>query len=206
MSRLLEVENVYASGMQAPVSFALQAEQQVVLFGASGSGKSLLFKALADLIPHQGEVSLNRQPQQSLCPHDWRQQVMYFSAETAWWLDTAQAHFETLPTEQALQAVGLSLSHLTQPVSALSSGEKQRLALLRGLSFQPKVLLLDEISANLDQASSLKVEQAVRTYCEQQQAAMIWISHDETQQQRLAEPQNRWSIESLYQSSAEATA
>ena len=199
MSVLLKVKRVQSTGMSKPVSFELQAEQKVVLFGESGTGKSVLFRALADLIKHNGEVTLNGTLQSKLFPENWRRKVMYFSAETAWWKDTADAHFETLPSEAQLDAVGLSLEQLKQPISGLSSGEKQRLALLRGLSYQPTILLLDEITANLDKVSTLKVENVVKDYCQTHQAAMIWISHDEAQKMRLAEPENQWNIEMLYQ-------
>ena len=199
MSVLLQVEQVQSKGMPKAISFELQAEQKVVLFGESGTGKSVLFRALADLIKHDGQVLLNGQSQTQLCPENWRRQVMYFSAETAWWKETADAHFDTLPTEQQLEQVGLTLEQLKQPISGLSSGEKQRLALLRGLSYQPTILLLDEITANLDKLSTLKVETVVKDYCQTQKAAMIWISHDEAQKQRLADSENQWDIETLYQ-------
>ena len=198
MNALLTVKNVQSTGMPNAISFELQATQQVVLFGESGTGKSVLFKALADLINHQGYVALKGRSQSDYCPEKWRQQVMFFSAETAWWKETPEAHFDQLPTQAQLEAIGLNLAQLKQPISGLSSGEKQRFALLRGLSYQPTVLLLDEITANLDKLSTLNVERVVQDYCQTQQAAMIWISHDEAQQARLTDPDNQWDIQVLY--------
>lgn len=198
MSALFNADSVHSTGMKNAISLQLQSQQMAVLFGESGTGKSVLFKALADLVAHQGTIQLNGQSQMATCPEKWRQQVMYFSAETAWWRETVEEHFETLPTEEDLQQIGLNLKHLTQPINALSSGEKQRLALLRGLAYHPTILLLDEITANLDKASSLKVENLVKSYCKNQPAAVLWISHDEAQIKRLAEPENRWSIDDLY--------
>lgn len=199
MSALFQVKEVYAKGMLSPICFELKTQQSVVLFGESGTGKSVLFRALADLIPHDGQVTLNDKTQTDICPEHWRRQVMYFSAETGWWKETADAHFETLPTHEQLDAVGLSQQQLKQPISQLSSGEKQRLALLRGLSYQPIVLLLDEITANLDKVATLKVEAVVKDYCQTHSAAMLWISHDEAQKNRLADEAYQWPIESLYQ-------
>ena len=198
MSALFIAENVQSTGMPSAISFELQTEQRVVLIGESGTGKTVLFKSLADLSDHQGQVFLNGKKQSDICPEDWRRQVMYFSAETAWWKDTAAEHFETLPSDEQLDAVGLTSEQLKQTVSALSSGEKQRLALLRGLSYNPTILLLDEITANLDSVATLKVEAVVKAYCQTQQAAMFWITHDEVQQKRLVEPENRWDIQELY--------
>jgi len=204
MSTLLNVEQVHSKGMLSAISFELHAAQKVVLFGESGTGKSVLFRALADLIPHQGQVSLSGKAQTDICPEHWRRQVMYFSAETAWWKETADVHFDTLPSSEQLEAVGLTIEQLTQPISGLSSGEKQRLALLRGLSYQPTVLLLDEITANLDKVATLKVEAVVKDYCQTHSAAMLWISHDEAQKNRLADPENQWDIEALYQDTAQS--
>lgn len=198
MSALFTAENVQSTGMPSAISFELQAEQRAVLIGKSGTGKTVLFKSLADLIEHQGQVTLNGKKQSELCPEDWRRQVMYFSAETAWWKDTAAEHFKTQPSEEQLDEVGLTSEQLNQPVSALSSGEKQRLALLRGLSYKPTILLLDEITANLDSVATLKVEAVVKAYCQNEQAAMFWITHDEVQQKRLVEPENCWDIQALY--------
>jgi len=81
--------------------------------------------------------------------------------------------------------VGLKVDILEQNPDNLSSGEKQRLALLRGLQYEPKVLLLDEITANLDPKSARLVENLVTDYIAKHTAAALWISHDEEQQERL---------------------
>lgn len=176
--------------------------QLAVLHGPSGTGKSLLMKALADLIPHEGAVSLQGEEQMVMCPEHWRRQVMYFSAETAWWRETVEAHFEQAPSSELLAQVGLKSDYLQRTINSLSSGEKQRLALLRGLVYHPKVLLLDEITANLDPQTTLQVEQLLRDYLDQHQAAILWVTHDESQQKRLVDEANCWSIEQLYQHSA----
>ena len=97
-----------------------------------------------------------------------------------------QAHFEVQPEKGLLQEVGLESDILNANPDTLSSGEKQRLALLRGLQYQPKILLLDEITANLDPESEASVEKYVQHYVEKNQAAAIWISHDPGQIERMA--------------------
>ena len=67
---------------------------------------------------------------------------------------------------------------LDAPVERLSTGERQRLALVRALVLQPKVLLLDEPTANLDQHNAHKLIDLVKTYAQTEQAAVIWVSHD----------------------------
>jgi ABC-type iron transport system FetAB ATPase subunit len=61
------------------------------------------------------------------------------------------------------------------------------LGLLRLLLQQPQVILLDEPSANLDPESTLRMEQVVRAYVHEAQAAVIWVSHDPLQRARIAD-------------------
>ncbi|WP_084205666.1 ABC transporter ATP-binding protein [Thiomicrorhabdus chilensis] len=195
---VLQVNQLKAKGMRQAVSFSVPAEQLVLLYGVSGTGKSVLMRALADLIVHEGEVLLDGVEQRGLCPENWRRQVMYFSAETAWWRETVEEHFETLPSAETLHKLGLDNDYLKRSVNSLSSGEKQRLALLRGLLYEPRVLLLDEITANLDFDSALDVEKMVLDYSRQHQAGVLWVSHDQAQQKRLADSEWLWDIEDLY--------
>lgn len=196
---LLNISNLKAEGMERPISWQVNSGELWLLYGPSGTGKSQLLKALADLIPAEGKVALLDRPVDSMPAPVWRRQVMYFSAETAWWLETVAEHFLTPPTAQQLQAIGLETEILQQHPDQLSSGEKQRLALLRGLSFAPKVLLLDEISANLDPKSTEQVESLLQDYLQSKaDRAAIWISHDIAQRERLACPTFCCSIEDLY--------
>jgi len=74
---------------------------------------------------------------------------------------------------------------LDKPVTRLSNGESQRLALLRLLENRPRVLLLDEPTASLDETNARRVEDLVRNYCRAHEAALVWVSHDRFQLQRL---------------------
>ena len=205
----LSIENIMAQGMLAPMDLSVSAGQVWMVAGASGTGKSQFLKALADLIEHTGEVLFNGINQQIIFPEQWRRQVMYFSAETAWWSDSVAAHFDSLPDKALLQSIGLPFDILQKKPDECSSGEKQRLALLRGLSYQPAILLLDEITANLDMEASVKVEALLKNYLKTPalalnmalnlniqgggeifssppQKAIIWVSHDVAQRQRMA--------------------
>ena len=83
----------------------------------------------------------------------------------------------------ALAEVGLP-DALDWEVARLSTGEKQRLALLRLLANQPRALLLDEPTASLDPR---KVEDLLHTYRQQHAAPVLWVSHDPAQRQRVAQ-------------------
>jgi len=200
---LLQLKQLKTTGMRQAVTWQMQAGQLWLIYGASGSGKSRLLKALSDLVAREGEALLLGKSVDAMNAHEWRRKVMYFPAETAWWLDKVADHFSVLPKESSLQAVGLTMSLLQQHPDQLSSGEKQRLALLRGLAFQPNVLLLDETSANLDPESTLLVEQLVQDYVKAEaNRGAIWISHDVAQRERLACPSYCCSIDDLYENQA----
>jgi ABC-type iron transport system FetAB ATPase subunit len=105
--------------------------------------------------------------------------------ESCWWLPRAIDHFrDGVPVP--LDHIGLSSPALEQPVSQLSSGEKQRLALMRLLSNRPRVLLLDEPTANLDPENTRRIEAVIAEYRRSHDAAVIWVSHDEEQVGRVA--------------------
>ncbi len=152
--------------------------------GPSGSGKTLLLRAIADLDKFSGKIQLN---DKSICdykPHLWRRQVSLLPAESQWWFDKVGPHF-TNPPNEWLEAVGFNQQVLEWETARLSSCEKQRLALLRLLVNQPKVLLLDEPTANLDNKHTDFVENLVKEYAQKQQAAVLWVSHDLDQLQRM---------------------
>jgi putative ABC transport system ATP-binding protein len=70
-------------------------------------------------------------------------------------------------------------------VTRLSTGERQRLALVRLLAQTPEALLLDEATANLDPSNGARVESVVETYRKAQGAAVLWVSHDPEQRRRI---------------------
>jgi ABC-type iron transport system FetAB ATPase subunit len=68
----------------------------------------------------------------------------------------------------------------------MSSGERQRLALVRALSGHPGVLLLDEPTANLDTENRERVERLIADYQQRQGALALWVTHDPEQRLRVA--------------------
>jgi energy-coupling factor transporter ATP-binding protein EcfA2 len=95
-------------------------------------------------------------------------------------------HFSAAP-EEALAMLGFTPEVLAWEVSRLSSGERQRLALLRLMAQQPEVLLLDEPTANLDADSAGRVESLLARYRSETGAALIWVGHDPAQLRRVAD-------------------
>lgn len=190
---MFQVDTLSKRPFLNPVSFSLAVNEVLVVSGVSGSGKSVLLRALADLDPHEGRVFLDEKEQADWKATKWRKKVMWFPAETAWWEDSVAAHFpESNPKNtqawwsSAIEKLSLPASILRQSVDKLSSGEKQRLALIRGLIEKPQVLLLDEITANLDPKSTLAVEALILEYLSEHQACAVWVTHDPQQAERVA--------------------
>lgn len=188
MDRLLDVRQLETDHL-GPLDLSVQAGELVQVAGASGSGKSLLLRALADLDPGVGSVSLAGEPRDGMAPVEWRRRVAYVPAETAWWGERVDEHLPAgWSQEQAghwLDQIGLPAESLDWEVERLSSGERQRLGLVRALLNGPRVLLLDEPTANLDLENTRRIERAVRRYLAEEEAGALWVSHDTLQRQRL---------------------
>jgi ABC-type multidrug transport system ATPase subunit len=172
-----------------PFDFDLQAGECVAIQGPSGAGKSVLLRMLADLDPHEGEVLLDGRSNTSMPAPAWRAQVVYQAAEPAWWEASAGQHFEAAQRgflDQALPALGLSDALLDTEVERLSTGERQRLALVRSLAKDPRVLLLDEPTASLDPGSVARAE-ALLSGCLARGMAILIVTHSSEQARRLAQ-------------------
>jgi ABC-type iron transport system FetAB ATPase subunit len=173
-----------------PYSFSVGKRECVGLSGQSGVGKSQLLKAIVDLIPHTGEVRLEGVACSDMPAPQWRKTVGLLPAESSWWFDTVAPHFPNLQHRFLscgwLEELGFSLDVTSWQVSRLSTGERQRLALLRALVNEPQVLLLDEPTSGLDALYTERLENIVFTYMRSQGAALVWVSHDSEQLLRVA--------------------
>jgi putative ABC transport system ATP-binding protein len=111
---VLTARNLAVNGL-APFNLDINAGECVALSGASGSGKTLVMRALADLDPHDGEVALDGEAQSATTAPTWRRQVAYLAAEPGWWEDRIAPHF---PDQGALtpwlDALGLAPALLDQ--------------------------------------------------------------------------------------------
>lgn len=170
---------------QVVLNLTITAGEIVCLSGPSGSGKSLLLRAIADLIPHSGRVRLDDQWCDEMPAHQWRQQVGLLPAESQWWSDRIGDHFSEVEPDWFTR-LGFSMDVLGWDIARCSTGEKQRLAILRLLCQKPRSLLLDEPTASLDQANIAQVEALLQDYAQANEAPVLWVSHDARQQQRIA--------------------
>ena len=149
--------------------------------GSSGSGKSRLLRALADLDPCTGSVTLLDKSQGDFSGPQWRSQVRYVAPTPQWWQDTATAHGITDP--ELAEKLQLDPQLLSRPIMECSSGEQARLALMRAFLGDPKVLLLDEPTANVDEHSAEAMHLVIRDWvstgaANDQPRSIAWVTHD----------------------------
>jgi putative ABC transport system ATP-binding protein len=181
---LLQVRDL-RTNILGPASLALAAGECVAVKGPSGAGKTLLLRAIADLDPNQGLVSLEGRDRSTIPGPEWRRLVGYMPAEPGWWAETVGEHFGDWTAAAVVTNLGLSEEAKSWPIARLSTGERLRLALVRALIMQPKVLLLDEPTAALDAASVAAVESLIAIRI-RAGLAVLWVTHDADQAGRIA--------------------
>lgn len=168
-----------------PVSFCMAAGECVALMGASGAGKSLLLRAIVDLDPNTGRVKVGDQAREHMKAHEWRKLVALVPAESGWWSDRVADHFPSRAgASELIEAVGLA-GAMEWAVDRLSTGERQRLALVRALCGKPEALLLDEPTAALDEHTTRLVEDVIQSCCATGMAVLL-VTHDRRQAERMA--------------------
>jgi ABC-type iron transport system FetAB ATPase subunit len=184
-----------ASSFAGPFDFDVEAGACIVIQGPSGAGKSVLLRMLADLDPHTGQILLDGQAAHAMAAPAWRARVVYQAAEPAWWEATPAAHFDDVQLAWAatqLDTLGLRADILDAEIAYLSTGERQRLALLRSLARKPQVLLLDEPTAALDPDGVARVETVLQA-CRREGLTILMVSHSPEQARRIAT--RTWRVE-----------
>jgi len=142
---------------------------------------------IADLDPNEGEVWLNGRERASMPAPEWRKQTSYVSAESGRWADQVIEHFAAYTRSEIATLsgrLGVHAGLLDAPVAQLSTGEKQRLALVRALLPNPAVLLLDEPTGPLDEESVAKVEALLQERIAAGTSILL-VTHDPKQAERL---------------------
>src|ERR1700736_6356597 len=89
---MLQVRNLRTSILK-PASFSLSAGEALAVRGPSGAGKTFLLRAVADLDPNEGLVTLDGRDRSTISGPEWRRLVGYVPAEPGWWADTVGEDF-----------------------------------------------------------------------------------------------------------------
>jgi putative ABC transport system ATP-binding protein len=160
----LRIVNLH-SRLVGPFDLEVATGECLAITGPSGAGKSLFLRMVADLDPNQGEVLLDGVERRTLPAPAWRRKVVYSAAEPGWWHERVADHFssEHLAFAHTMAPrLGVPPALLDGLVVQLSTGERQRMALMRALALASPVLLLDEATGALDEDSTILVEAVLR--------------------------------------------
>jgi putative ABC transport system ATP-binding protein len=186
------------------VSLEVRAGEFVALLGSSGSGKSSLLNLIAGLDrPTSGAVivedrDLAQLSREDLAKHRLRTVGMVFQSFNLVARMTLAENVE-LPlrfaevdrsqrnalTRKALERVGLG-ARITHRPSELSGGEQQRAALARALINQPKLLLADEPTGNLDSHTGTEIMDFIREFNESLGMTIVMVTHERALAERYA--------------------
>jgi ABC-type nitrate/sulfonate/bicarbonate transport system ATPase subunit len=157
-----------------PVSLDVAAGETVALLGPTGSGKSLLLRALAGLLPVQGECVVES-PRALVFQRDALLEDRTVHRNVS---DAARACGIERADDAArdvLERVGLE-AHVDKRPSQLSGGMRKRVGIARALVVNPRVLLCDDPTAGLDPGTSRAVLGLLRTHAPT--AAIVIATHD----------------------------
>jgi ABC-type multidrug transport system ATPase subunit len=174
----------------AGVDLDVHAGEVLGLIGPNGGGKSTLLAALAGLIrPDRGEVRVDGVPAHRLALDRAGSVGLITATPGLYPLLTGREnlHFfgglyglRTAEVDDRVRALADALDitqQLNVPAAACSSGQQQKISLLRALLMAPAVLLLDEPTSNLDPLAAHTIFLTARRLADEGRA-VIWVTHD----------------------------
>ena len=204
MSVVLQCENLTKTFDSGPASvevlkninFSVDQKSRVAIVGASGSGKSTLMHLLGGLdVPNSGVVTVCGQDmsvKSDAARGDLRNQSLGFiyqfhhllpeftaleNVALPLLLRKGSIEDSEIKAREILVKVGLSDRVLHKPTE-LSGGERQRVAIARALVTDPKVILADEPTGNLDSKNALQVQKEMLELNQELDTAIVIVTHD----------------------------
>jgi putative ABC transport system ATP-binding protein len=180
----------------AGVTLDVAAGEFVAVVGPSGSGKSTLLHLMGGLdVPSSGDVLIDGAPISRMSDDEvtvFRRRSIGFVFQFFNLLPTLSAEENVaLPllldgrrprdvrdrVAAALDAVGLAHRRTHRP-DEMSGGEMQRAAIARALVIEPKVILADEPTGNLDSATGEQILDLIRRANRERGATVVMVTHD----------------------------
>ena len=196
MEKIFEVKHLFyqvgETKILKDINLDIEQGKYITVVGPSGSGKSTLMRILASMISAtSGEVMFHGQNIDTFETTKYRQKVSYaFQQPTlfgktvrdnlAFPFEVRKEEFDEQKVIDYLQMVNLNSKYINKSVNDVSGGEKQRIALLRNLLFQPEVLITDEVTAGLDAENKDIVHKMLNEF-NQRGLTILRVTHDETE-------------------------
>jgi peptide/nickel transport system ATP-binding protein len=180
------------------VSFSIAPHETLALVGESGCGKSTTAKALAGLVPYQGDIAVGgrnlsglgrderkavrrdvqmifQDPYASLDP---RMRVGDLVAEPLLIHGVASKEERSQRVAALFERVGLSADHMELYPHEFSGGQRQRVCIARALALRPKLIIADESVSALDVSVQARVLDLLKELQREFGVAYLFISHD----------------------------
>jgi putative ABC transport system ATP-binding protein len=204
MYQLIDVKKTYLQGdthinVLKGLNFQIKEGESISIIGQSGSGKSTLLSVLSGLESvNSGQILF----EESDLTNKSEEELTHFRASK---LGIIFQHFHLVPHLTALENILLPLEILgidnevrgiemlervglgqrgNHLPSQLSGGEMQRVAVARALVGQPKIILADEPSGNLDRDNAKVVTDLMLNLTREEKTALILVTHDQNLAQK----------------------
>jgi putative spermidine/putrescine transport system ATP-binding protein len=199
--KIKDISKIFANGTKAVDSFTLDVAdgELVCLLGPSGSGKSTLLRMVGGFeTPTSGIMTIDGEDITHL-PPEKRPTGMVFQSHALWThmnvyknlafgLKLRKLGAEEIDrrVQKVLELVGLA-GYGTRHVAQLSGGQQQRVALARSLVLEPKILLLDEPFASLDQHLRERLREEVRDIQQRLKITTLFVTHGQDEALSMAD-------------------
>ncbi len=205
MSNVIKIENLHKTYGQGAtevsalkgINMAFEANSYVAILGPSGSGKTTLLSCLGGILkPSSGKIKVDGTEVGTIKQKElayYRRQKIGFvfqsfnlvnslsaleNVEVALKIAGKKSSESFKRANDLLEQVGLK-NRINHRPSELSGGEKQRVSIARALANDPKVILADEPTANLDTATAKKVIRLLEDLARHHDKTVIVVTHDE---------------------------
>ena len=176
------------------ITLSIKSGERIVLLGPSGSGKTTLLNCISGLdTPTYGEylfdgnpVSGNSEDLTTFRRKNVGYVFQFFNLlqdltvlENVLLIQELSGQRNVNRAKEVLSLVGLE-SEIDRFPSEISGGQQQRVAIARSIAKNPKLLLGDELTGNLDTETSAKVMDVLTEACKKENITTIMVTHDES--------------------------